>query len=121
MNLLRHPHKRRVHNENKLRCRIKIVWETGADFQNWRSQGQLRIALRKTAENNVTAECWTLSSAPVFSIGDFELSKNKFVFVADAEMKTQDQTWIWAEMYDLADKAQIKKCYRNNVKKKFGK
>lgn len=28
------PPQPRVHNENKLRCRIKIVWETGADFQN---------------------------------------------------------------------------------------
>lgn len=76
----------------------KLCGGNGADFQNRRSQGQLRIALRKTAENNVTAECWTLSSVPVFSIGDLELRKDICVFVADAEMKTQDvchdQTWI---------------------------
>lgn len=35
-----------------------------------------------------------MSSVPVFSIGDFELRKDTCVFVADAEMKTQDVATI---------------------------
>lgn len=70
----------------------------------------------------MTAECWSLSSAPVFSIGDFELSKDICVFVADAEMKTQDVATIKLgfelKCMTWQDKAQIKKCYHNNVKKK---